>query len=51
MVLDFTICFMSYSSKHAWQYNFSISAAADVNVSAWEVSSPESTKSSEASRW
>lgn len=25
---------MSYSSKHAWQCNFSISATADVNVSA-----------------
>lgn len=35
MVQGFTICFMSYSSSHAWQHNFSISGAADVNVRAW----------------
>lgn len=32
MGLGFTICFMSYSSKHAWQSSFFISAAA----SRWE---------------
>lgn len=35
--LGFTICFMSYSSQHAWLSNFSISSAADVNTSAWGV--------------